>query len=66
MLNVQLDSTSSAAIPPPRPCPIEVLLDCEHDKRLLMANSYLLEISHIFVKPKLKWSDRQKKKSSLK
>ena len=56
----------SAAIPPPRPCPIEVLLDCEHDKGLLMANVYLLEISQSFVKPKLKWSDRQKEKSSLK
>ena len=40
----------SAAIPPPRPRPIEVLLDCEHDKRLLMANAYLLKVSHIFVK----------------
>ena len=45
----------SAAIPPPRPRPIEVLLDCEHDKRLLMANAYLLKNSHIFVKLKLKW-----------
>ena len=33
----------SAAIPPPRPRPIEVLFDCEHDKRLLMTNAYLLK-----------------------
>ena len=31
-----------------------------------MANAYLLENSHIFVKLKLMWSDRQKEKSLLK
>ena len=51
----------NAANPPPCPRPIEILLDCEHDsKRLLLANACFLENSHIFVKPKLKWSDRQK------
>ena len=37
----------SAAVPPPRPIevliPIQVQFDCEHDKRLLMANAYLLK-----------------------
>ena len=36
----------SAAIPPPRPRPIEVLFDCEHDTRLLMANAYLFKNSY--------------------
>ena len=56
----------SAAIPPPRPRPIQVLLDCKHEKRLVVANACLLKNSHLFVKPKLKWSDRQKGKSLLK
>ena len=43
----------SAANPPPRTRPIEVLFDCEHDKRLIMANAYLLKNSHIFVKSKI-------------
>ena len=38
----------SAAFSPPRPRPIEVLLDCEHDKRLLMANSYLFKKESYF------------------
>ena len=53
----------SATIPPPRPRPIEVLLDCDYDKGLLMANASLIENSHIFVKPKLKLSDRNEEKS---
>ena len=50
----------------PRPRPLEVLFDCEHDKRLLMANAHLLKGTTYFVKPKLKWADRQKEKSLLK
>ena len=64
--STRLGRKSTVVNPPPRPRPIEVLFDCEHDKRLLMANAYLLKNSHVFVKPKLKWSDRQKEKSLLK
>ena len=64
--STRLGRKSSVVSPPPRPRPIEVLFDCEHDKRLLMANAYLLKNSHVFVKPKLKWHDRQKEKLLLK
>ena len=44
----------SADIPPPNPRAIEVLFDCEHDKRFLMANANLKKQSYFFVNPKLK------------
>ena len=66
MLNVQLDSEEKALLFFLLARPIDVLLDCEHDKRLLMANALLLINSHIFVKPELNWSDRQKLKTLLK
>ena len=37
-----------------------------NDKRLLMANAHLLKGTTYFVKPKLVWADRQRKKSLLK
>ena len=59
--STRLGRKSIAIAPLPRPRQIEVLFDCEHDKRLLVANSYLIKSSHISVESKLKWSDWQKK-----
>ena len=51
--------------PTAKPRPIEIKLNSVYDKRLLMANAYMLKGSGVFVKPKLNWRDRQKEKAFL-
>ena len=36
----------------PRPRPIEVLFDCQHDQRLLLVNAYIMNNDNVFLKPK--------------
>ena len=51
--------------PGAKPRPIEIKLNSVYDKRLLMANAYMLKGTGVFVKPKLIWRDRQKEKALL-
>ena len=44
---------------------IEIKLNSVYEKRLLMANAYMLKGTVVFVKPKLNWRDRQKEKALL-